>query len=442
MKITILTLTMRSERDAVVARQRAGQIADHLGFGIQEQARIATAVFEIAYNALRYAGGGQVDYLLKETVPAQAFMIWISDHGPGITDLPAILDRQEESGTDHEAGILRARRLVDHFHIVSPPGEGTTVFLGKNLPKAAPRITLERLTEIAGEMAHQLPRTPVDAVRRQNRELFRALDDLRAREQDLRRLGEELEETNRGVVALHAELDRAIRARDEVLSIVSHDLRDPVSTISMSTALLLEMELPEERRIEQFRIIQRSAERMNRLIQDLLDVGRIEAGRFSIDPHRQEAAPLVREACELFRQHVEKKALRLECEVADDLPQLDADRDRILQVLSNLIGNAIKFTNEGGRIAVRASPGGEEVEFSVSDTGSGIAAEDLPHLFDARWQAGRTAHMGAGLGLAIAKGIAEAHGGKIWAESTVGEGSTFSFIIPTAQPEAELATAP
>ena len=228
------------------------------------------------------------------------------------------------------------------------------------------------------------------------------------------------------------ELKRAVRVRDEVLGIVSHDLRNPINTVMLAAGLLLEARLPEEQQRRQLEIITRAAGRMNRLIQDLLDVARMESGRLAVERVPQPVAPMVREAVESHRSQAEERSLTLTCAAEDDLPIVEADRDRVLQVFSNLVGNAIKFTPPGGTIGVHAECREGEVVLSVRDTGMGIAGEELTHLFEPYWQASRTAHLGAGLGLSIAKGIVEAHGGQIWVESEPGSGSTFWFTLPTA----------
>jgi PAS domain S-box-containing protein len=253
---------------------------------------------------------------------------------------------------------------------------------------------------------------------------------------DLRDLAFAEELARRAAIAidnarLYAEAQRALRARDEVLGIVSHDLRNPINVIAMSSEMLLEMELPADRRRRQLEIIRRSAHGMGRLIQDLLDVSRTESGRLSVDPHPEDAGAIAEEACDLMRPLAEERSQQLTARVADRLPPIRADRRRLEQVLSNLIGNAFKFVPAGGAIHVEADAAGEEVRFSVRDTGPGIAPEDLPFLFEAHWQAKETAHLGAGLGLAICKGIVEAHGGRIWVESAVGRGTCFYFTVPT-----------
>jgi PAS domain S-box-containing protein len=236
---------------------------------------------------------------------------------------------------------------------------------------------------------------------------------------------------------LHEEAKQAVRARDEVLAVVSHDLKNPLSTIMMSADFLLEEIVPDtpERTLErkQLEVMRRSADRANRLIRDLLDAARIEDGKLPIEPRRADPASLIRETVELLLPQAADKPLRLEVDAPDDLPAVCADRDRTLQVLTNLVGNAVKFTPAGGRVVARAAAdASSEVRFTITDTGPGLSADELSHLFDRYWQAKKTAKLGTGLGLVIAKGIVEAHGGRIWAESEPGRGSTFHFTLPAA----------
>jgi signal transduction histidine kinase len=225
--------------------------------------------------------------------------------------------------------------------------------------------------------------------------------------------------------------EQATRARDEMLSVVAHDLRNPLSTIMMSASLMLELPgtvatgLP-RRQVE---IVQRAAERMNRLIQDLLDVKRIESGQLVVDPRPDSASTVITEAMEMLRPLAAASSVQLAAELPGDLPTVLIDPPRIHQVLSNLVGNSIKFTPHGGRITVTAQAFPEEVRISVTDTGPGIAADQIPHLFARYWQGNRRDRRGIGLGLAIARGIVEAHGGRIWVESTLGEGSRFHFTL-------------
>jgi len=211
------------------------------------------------------------------------------------------------------------------------------------------------------------------------------------------------------------------RLSGELLAIVSHDLRTPLSTIALGTTLLEDASQGQEDRTQVIEIIKRAADRMERLIKDLQEMGRLDAGRtLRVDARSVDLATLLREACEAL--HIQ----------AAPPIAVSADPDRICQVLGNLIGNAIKFTPRGGRIVLAARREGREVRVSVTDQGPGIPEADLPRVFEPYWQAQGTARLGAGIGLKIAKGLVEAHGGRIWVESKMGEGTTFSFTLPVA----------
>ena len=228
---------------------------------------------------------------------------------------------------------------------------------------------------------------------------------------------------------------RANRARDEILGVVSHDLRNPLSAISM-VATVLRNHPPgdEEARRGLYEAIGESAELMSRMIQDLLDVSNIEGGRLSLERDQQPVQPLVERAMQMFAGIAAAHSIALAESVAPGLPPMDADGERVLQVLANLISNAVKFTPDGGRIELSARRVDEAIELAVTDTGPGIPPEDLDHIFDRYWHARRSARTGgSGLGLAIARGLVEAHGGRIRVESALGTGSTFRFTIPIAR---------
>lgn len=223
---------------------------------------------------------------------------------------------------------------------------------------------------------------------------------------------------------------RAAQDRDDVLSIVSHDLGNLLSAIRINTRVLLMLKEPGAAGEEELKMIQEAVELMYRLIQDLLDVAVIEGGQLVITPSRRQIAPLLHKAAEMMRPSAESMGFSLRVKASDELPPVLADSGRILQVLQNLISNAIKHGTPG-EILVQADPVGDEVQFAVQDGGPGISADMLPHIFDRFWQA-RQRRGGAGLGLTISKGIVEAHGGRIWVESVQDKGSTFYFTLPVA----------
>lgn len=234
-------------------------------------------------------------------------------------------------------------------------------------------------------------------------------------------------------LAARAQAESAVHARDELLLAVSHDLRNPLGAILLSAESLLRR-LPEgdERDRRKAEVIQRAASNMDRMIEDLLDVDRLEGGRLVVERKPLEVRPLLGEAIGQLRPHAERSSITLTCFAPDGLPPVLADKGRLLQILSNLVGNAVKFTPEGGAIAVSVAPTEGAVCFRIEDTGKGIPADQLPHIFDRHWQASRTDRRGLGLGLSIVKGLVEAHGGRIGVESVPGRGSTFHFTIPVA----------
>jgi chemotaxis family two-component system sensor kinase Cph1 len=228
---------------------------------------------------------------------------------------------------------------------------------------------------------------------------------------------------------------RAVRARDDLVAVVSHDLRNPLGVIQMQAAILLQTvgsgTEDFSRRIQtSTEHIQRAVRRMNTLIRDLLDLAKLEAGRFTLQCSRCQMNDLAEESLLILRPLAEAKRITLTSDLRADA--VHADRDRIFQVLSNLVGNAIKFTPERGSISVRAETDDTEVRVTVSDTGPGIPSDQIANVFDRYWQARRSDQEGSGLGLFIAKGIVEAHGGRIWTEAHAGTGATFIFALPRA----------
>jgi signal transduction histidine kinase len=229
------------------------------------------------------------------------------------------------------------------------------------------------------------------------------------------------------------ELEKALESRKELLRILAHDLRNPVNTITMAAAVICK-DHPNTLALQKLKeIMERSTNRMNRLIQDLLDSAVIEhAGGLPINPQPHPAHSLAQEVCEISRVHAKAKTVQVECQVEGEAT-VYADRERLLQVLANLIDNAIKFTPSGGRVTVRSEVQRDHVIFSVSDNGPGIPEAYRRRIFEPYFQAPETAHLGSGLGLAIAKQIVEQHGGNIWVESSEDQGSRFVFTIPSKQ---------
>ena len=446
MNTLLLTSAIGTESDVVFVRQRARQIAALMGFDAHEQTRISTAVSEIARNAFLYAQGGRAQFSIEGGAP-EHLIIRISDRGQGIPNLPAILAGNYKSETGMGMGLLGARKLVDTFRANTAPGQGTTVELGKALPAQAPKVTSQLVSRIGAELAKFAPTSLAEEVRQQNVELLRALDDLRSRQVELEQMYREVADVNNQLEekadalgrtaaserAALSEAEAAVATREDLLAIVSHDLRNPLSAIVISAAVVLRTALVDkegERVHKSAQIILRAAEQMNRLIADLLDLAQIQAGTLTVEQKTQDVESLIRECVEILGPLAAARDLK---GVTSAGLHVHCDRERVLQILSNLVGNAIKFTPEGGSISIEAQMTENEAQFLVRDTGQGISEEELPHIFDRFWKGRRKNHAGIGLGLSIVKGLVEAHGGRLWVESNLGVGTTFFFTLAQSQ---------
>lgn len=265
--------------------------------------------------------------------------------------------------------------------------------------------------------------------------LQRARDLAESRASELERANEEVGRSYDAERQRRHDAELLAQAREEVLGVVAHDLRNPLNLIITSTDLLLEENLDRPRRMELLDVALRAGRQMNRLIGDLLDAARIHAGKFKLDLEEVEIVMIFHQAEEAFRPIAEKRGIYLQAIPPDDGVAVRADPFRVSQIVGNIVGNALKFTPEHGNVTMRAVANGNHVAIHVTDSGPGIAPADVDHLFDDFWQARNDDHRGIGLGLAIAKGVVEAHGGKIWCDSMPGRGSTFSFTLPRAIPQ-------
>lgn len=233
---------------------------------------------------------------------------------------------------------------------------------------------------------------------------------------------------------LYNESQKAITDREEILAVVSHDLKSPLTTIKLIGETLQLLPSPDKRTCDALAIkIQKSAGQMQVLIGDLLDFAKIQSGTFSVNKSAENLADALREITESLQAQAAANQQTLITDFADNLPKVNIDTPRIVQVVSNLLSNALKFTPVDGTIKISASARDSDVIVSVSDTGPGIAAENLDKIFDRFWQVESAKHKGSGLGLSIAKGIVQAHGGKIWAESELRQGTIFHFTLPIAE---------
>jgi signal transduction histidine kinase/CheY-like chemotaxis protein len=442
MRRRLLSVAIERETDLVLVRQRARAIAEQIGFERQDQTRITTAVSEIVRNALDYGGGGSVEFWIGDE-PRQHLEVLVRDQGPGIADLDAVLGGYYRSATGMGVGLVGARRLMDDFTVETGPSKGTGVRMAKHLPPRAPTVSKTEIARIGQRLSSDARLDPTEEIRLQNRDMLVQLDELQKRQEELSQLNQELHDTNRGVVALYAELEeradhlrRADELKSRFLSNMSHEFRTPLNSILALSRLLLtgrDGELTQEQE-KQVQFIRRAAENLTDLVNDLLDIAKVEAGKTVVTPLSFTVSDLFGALRGMLRPLLIGDALSLVFEDAADLPPMLSDEGKISQILRNFISNAIKFTERGEvRIWAEAGPGADFVTFRVSDTGIGIAETDLEKI----WQEfSQIAHplqnrvKGTGLGLPLSRRLAELLGGRVEVASAPGQGSVFSLVLP------------
>ena len=443
MAARILSVALRTERDVVQARQRARELSALLGFDNQDQIRLATATSEIARNAFRYARNGKVTFSVVLEFP-QRLEVCVEDSGPGISNLDEILGGRYRSDTGMGMGIVGTRRLMDDFNISSAPA-GTAVEMRKQLPRHAGLLTSQSVGELSRRLQAKAPESPYEEIDRQNQELLKTLQELRSRQEELMLLNRELEDTNRGVVALYAELDeradylrRASELKTKFLSNVSHEFRTPLNSIISLSRLLMEKldgDLTGEQE-KQIRYIESSAGDLQEMVNDLLDLAKVEAGKIKIRCKTFEVHELFSALKGMLKPLLaDNNSVDLVFEDLSGLPPLRTDEGKVSQILRNLISNALKFTPQGKVTVSAKKAAAGNVIFSVSDTGIGIPPEHHETIFKEFSQVDnplQERHRGTGLGLPLCRNLAMLLGGRLWLESEVGVGSTFSAEIPMA----------
>ena len=440
MSAHILQVALRTERDVVQARQRAREVAAALGLDNQDQIRMATATSEIARNAFRYARNGKVAFAVT-LEPPQFLEVTVTDAGPGITNLEEILEGRYKSETGLGMGLIGTRRLMDEFDIQTTP-LGTTIRMAKRTP-IQQRLTLRGVGDLSRKLQDRLPEGPYEEIDLQNQELLKTLQELRTRQEELELLNRELEDTNRGVVALYAELDeradylrRASELKTKFLSNVSHEFRTPLNSI-ISLARLLQSKMDGDLTVEQakqVRFIESSARDLQEMVNDLLDLAKVEAGKTRIRPKRFEVQELFSALKGMLKPLLaDNNSVDLVFEDTRDLAPLHTDEGKVSQILRNLISNALKFTPRGQVVISARKMEDNQILFTVADSGIGIPSEHHETIFREFSQIEnplQERHRGTGLGLPLCRNLAMLLGGRLWLESEEGKGSTFFAQIP------------
>lgn len=439
--MNLFTIDIRTESDVVLVRQKARIIAAALKFDTQDQTRIATAVSEIARNTYQYGGGGQAEFRIDVEVDRKLAVV-LCDKGAGIRNLQEIFDGKYVSKTGMGLGMIGAKRLMDEFEVETHRGQGTCVTLKKVLPRRFTAFRGGELNSVLAQIEHA-SQDPYEELKQQNKELLEAMDSLRARQEELAQLNRELDETNRGVVALYAELNdkadflqRASELKSHFLSNMSHEFRTPLNSITALSQILLDRldgSLTGEQE-KQVKFIRGSAQSLTELVNDLLDLAKVEAGKVTIRPNDFQAEGLFAALRGMLRPlMVQNSSVNLVFEEPENIPAICSDEAKVSQILRNFISNALKFTERGEvRVSAKVGPN-DSVIFSVSDTGIGIAAEDQDRIFEEWTQLEgplQKSVKGTGLGLPLSKKLAQMLGGNTYVKSTLGEGSTFYAVIP------------
>ncbi len=406
-------LDVRYDTDVLLARSVARQVGGELGLDSGDQTRIATAVSEVARNALMYAHGGRVEFVVEEEHGAQWLAIYVRDDGPGIVDLEGILAGRFRSKTGYGVGLAGAGRLIDALHVDTAPGRGTVVRLGKRLPERA-RRSRAACAAIAASLGGAAARNPLEELTRQNRELMSTLDDLAAKSAQLTTANGELE---------------------AFAYTVSHDLRAPLRSIeSFSRALLEEYGgRLDEAGLDYVLRVRAAVERMDRLIEGILALSRIS--RASVRYERVDLSALARSAA---RSAAERYAGRVfEFNIQEGLTAV-GDATLLGIALDNLFDNACKYTARRpvAHIAfgARTGPGPQDGEtFFVRDNGVGFDSRKADRLFQAFERLHPADEFeGTGIGLATVQRIVQRHSGRIWAEARPGQGATFYLTLAHA----------
>lgn len=441
----IFNLGISSEQDVVTVRQRARQISALLGFGTQDQVRIATAVSELARSAFSFALGGRVEFTLENDGKLTSLDIKIKSSGGEARSGASPIGIAGAGGTTGlEAALISAHRLMDSCEVSHEPGRVTVIKLRKKLGAGFSTEPAD-LHYLARQISdHPIANTYTE-VQLQNKELLDTLAELRVKQDDLLALTQELEDTNRGVVALYAEIEEKadrLRQADEMksrfLSNTSHELRTPLSSIRALSQILLDRidgELTDEQE-KQIQFIAQAATDLSELVNDLLDLAKIESGKTEVVCAVFSVHELFSALKGMLRPLSANAAVELVFEPPADVIELYGDEGKVSQILRNFISNALKFTERGSvRVTVEQEGDGDIVRFHVTDTGIGIAPENLQFVFEEFSQVESALQRrikGTGLGLPLCRKLAVALGGRVELISAVNSGSRFTLVLPTS----------
>ncbi|MDT4895094.1 MAG: hypothetical protein QOH25_171 [Acidobacteriota bacterium] len=432
---------VRREGDIVKVRERVRRLAREIGFDSTTQIKITTAVSEVTRNIYEYAKSGAISLSLAERELDFGLLVTARDDGPGIDEatLRSIMRGNYQSSSGLGVGLSGTRKLMDEFDIQTRTGEGTRVTLVKWMPRGMAEDVKSRIEELRSHLGEDVEDSMVEELQQQNRDFVKILSELEDKREQLETLNRQLNEANQELNEANAKLRELAEMKEEFLALTTHDLRSPLTVISGVISFFTSGRLgelsPEQKNMVS--MMERNTQNLIELVNDLLDASKLESGTMRLDIASFDLRDVIKELHETMLLPLAKeKEIELVETFPDDLPFVQADRAKLRRILLNLLANALKFTQKGGRVEVRTELQGERIRVSVSDTGVGIAPEDVDRLFDKYEQTRSRAtrgEKGTGLGLYITKQLVELHGGSIEVASEVGKGSIFSFTLPIKQ---------
>jgi len=443
--VPLLTVAIRRENDILLARQRARQISQFLGFSGGDVARITTALSEVARNAFEYAAGGSATFAIEErALDRQDLVIRVADDGPGIADTRAVLSPDFKSRTGLGIGIKGSRALMDRFEITSVPGHGTTVVMAKRLPWSISKFDAAEMARLTAELARAGDATPLGELQVQNQTLLNALQELTQRQSEIERLGVIAGDARDRAEAAQLVAERSIVVRERFMALTTHELRNPLQAI-MGYVELLDIELSSSitpKQKDYFGRVERACKHLAGITNDFLDMAQGDAGRLKVARHAGAARHVISEASALVAPQAAARDVTVRLSETTDHVMYLGDVDRVRQVLVNLLGNAVSFTPPGGTVNVVAAveteaPRGTALADSawcairVEDTGPGIPIDKLGHVFEPFVQLlseGQATRKGSGLGLTVSRQLALLMGGDLTAASS-GAGAVFTLWL-------------
>jgi signal transduction histidine kinase len=431
---------VRRESDIVRVRERVRRLAREMGFDSTTQIKITTAVSEVTRNIYEYAKAGAISLALCERGSAFGLQVTARDDGPGIDEatLRSIMRGSYQSASGLGVGLAGTRKLMDEFDIQTAEGAGTRVTVIKWMPRGLAAEVKGRVEELRALLGNDVEDSAVEELQQQNRDFVKILGELEEKREQLEELNRQLNESNRELNEANAKLRELAEMKEEFLALTTHDLRSPLTVISGVISFFTSGRLgelsPEQKNM--VAMMERNTQSLIELVNDLLDASKLESGTMRLEATSLDIRSVIEELRETMLPMAREKGIELVETFPDDLPLVEADRAKLRRILVNLISNALKFTRKGGRVEVSAEQLDGRVKIAVSDTGVGIAPEDVDRLFDKYEQARSRAtrgEKGTGLGLYITKQLVELHGSEIKVKSEVGRGSTFSFTLKSVK---------